>query len=114
MIVFYQNYQKKKGQTKNSLAIDALRRTLIENNDIVNDYGKAYFEAEKIPFHNRFEVIKTEAEIPSLSELGDTVERYFKKCKKEDILKVDFDLSKGKVLTTEQYDKFFNFDVKKS
>ena len=105
---------KKKGCTKNSLAINALRRTLIENNDIVNDYGKAYFEAENIPFYNRCEVIKTESETPTLSELGTTIERYFKHCPKGNTLKVDFDLSKGKVLTTELYDKFFNFDVNKS
>ena len=36
------------------------------------------------------------------------MKRYFKPTCEKSTLKVDFDVSKGKVLTTEQYEKFFN------
>ena len=99
---------KKTGCTKNETAIKILRKDLIENKEIVKDYAEAIFEAEKIPFANEPEIIKTAPETPDLTTLETTIKRYFKPTCEKSTLKVDFDLSKGKVLTTEQYEKFFN------
>ena len=68
------------------------------------DYAEAYLEAENIP-----------SETPNLRTLQTTIVRYFKpSCKGNTLFKeVDFDISKGKVLTTEQNDKFFKLKVSK-
>ena len=56
-------------------------------------------------------MIKTAPETQNLTTLGTTIKRYFKTTSEKSTLKVDFDLSKGKVLTTEQYEKFFNLKL---
>ena len=100
---------KKTGCTREHSLIKILRNNLIENNEIVKDYAEAYLEAENIPFAKEFQIIKAAAETPNLSTLETTIVRYFKaSCKENTLFKeVDFDISKGKVLTTEQNDKFF-------
>ena len=100
---------KKTGCSKGETAIRILRKDLIENKEIVKDYAEAYFEAENIPFANKPEIIKTAPETPNLTTLETTIKRYFKPTSEKSTVKVDFDLSKGKVLTTEQYEKFFNY-----
>ena len=99
---------KKSGCSKNQTPIKILRKDLIENKEIVKDYAEAYLEAENIPFANKPEIIKTAPETPDLTTLETTIKRYFKPTCEKSTLKVDFDVSKGKVLTTEQYEKFFN------
>ena len=100
---------KKTGCTREHSLIKILRNNLIENNEIVKDYAEAYLEAENIPFAKEFQIIKAAAETPNLSTLETTIVRYFKaSCKENTLFKeVDFDISKGKVLTTEQNNKFF-------
>ena len=100
---------KKTGCTKNHSLIKILRKDLIENNEIVKDYAEAYLEAENIVFPKKFEIIKAAPETPDLTTLETTIMRYFKPtCEKNTLFKqVDFDISKGKVLTTEQNEKFF-------
>ena len=68
--------------------------------------------AENIPFPQKFEIVKTAPEPPDLTTLETTVVRYFKPTCEKNTLQVDFDLSKGKLLTTEQNDKFFNMQLK--
>ena len=99
---------KRTGCNKNETATKILRKDLIENKEIVKDYAEAYLEAENIPFANKLEIIKTAPKTPNLTTLEKTIKRYFKPTCEKSTLKVDFDLSKGKVLTTEQYEKFFN------
>ena len=99
---------KKTGCSNKELAIRILRKDLIEHNEIVKDYAEAYLQAENIPFANKPEIIKSAPETPDLTTLETTIKRYFKPTCEKSTLKVDFDLSKGKVLTTEQYEKFFN------
>ena len=99
---------KKTGCSNKELAIRILRKDLIEHNEIVKDYAEAYLQAENIPFANKPEIIKSAPEIPDLTTLETTIKRYFKPTCEKSTLEVDFDLSKGKVLTTEQYEKFFN------
>ena len=99
---------KKTGCSNKELAIRILRKDLIEHNEIVKDYAEAYLQAENIPFANKPEIIKSAPETPDLTTLETTIKRYFKPTCEKSTLKVDFDVSKGKVLTTEQYEKFFN------
>ena len=104
---------KKTGCTREHSLIKILRNNLIENNEIVKDYAEAYLEAENIPFAKEFQIIKAAAETPNLSTLETTIVRYFEaSCKENTLFKeVDFDISKGKVLTTEQNDKFFKIST---
>ena len=63
---------------------------------------------EDIPNSNEPHIIKTAPEPSNLTTLETTVTRYFKPTCKKDTLEVDFDLSKGKLLTNEQHEQFFN------
>ena len=75
---------------------------------MVKDFAKAYSEAENIDY-NQFETIKTAPETPNLKTLETTILRYYEpsaKNKNTLFKEVDFNISKGKVLTTEQNDKF--------
>ena len=89
-----------------------LLKDLRQNKEIINDFIQAWSEAENIPFCD-FNIIKTDPEPPSLTALESTVIRYFKKTDQKKPLQVDFDLSKGKLLTNKQYDKFFNLKLSK-
>ena len=92
---------------------DKLREILIDNlkkqdKQFVKDFTKAITEAENVCI-KECEMIKTEPEKTNLRTLENTVIRYFKPTSKKSILfkEVDFDISKGNVLTTEQNNKFF-------
>ena len=105
---------KKKGPSKNHLTKLALVRDLRENKEIVVDFMQACVEMENIAFDTKPKVIKTAPELSNLTTLETTVTRYFrpKTCKKNTV-EVDIDLSKGKLLTNEQNDKFFNMQLTK-
>ena len=51
--------------------------------------------------------------INNLKTLETAVIRYFKPTCEKNTLTIDFDLSEGKLLTTEQFDKFFNIKMTK-
>ena len=104
---------KNTGSTKNHLVKLHLIKDLRENKEIAKDFAKACSEAENIPFPEKFEIVKTAPEQPNLTALETTVIRYFKSTPEKKPLEVDFDLSKGKLLTNEQYDKFFNIQLTK-
>ena len=101
--------KKKKGETATTQLRHILRKTLVNNPETVKDYTDALFEMDNVKFSNKLHTIKTDSETPNLETLKETIKRYYKPCEKKNTLfKVDFDLSKGKVLTNEQNDKFFN------
>ena len=104
---------KKTGCSKNHLVKKILVKNLRENKEIVEDFKEACVEAENIAFPKKFEIVKTALELPDLTTLETTVTRYFKPTREKNTLQVDFDLSKGKLLTTEQNDKFFNMQLAK-
>ena len=104
---------KKTGICKNHLVKLHLLKDLRENKEIAKDFGKACSEAENIPFPEEFEIVKTAPEQPNLTALETTIIRYFKSTPEKKPLEVDFDLSKGKLLANEQYDKFFNMRLTK-
>ena len=105
---------KKTGVSKSCLLSQKLHENLRKNKEIVLDFAKACLEAENITSPQKFEIVKTDPEPANLTMLETTVLRYFRPTiVKKNTLKVDFDLSKGKHLTTEQYDKFFNLKLTK-
>ena len=104
---------KKTGVSKNHLVKVNLLKTLRRNKDIQKDFVLACQEMEDIPNSNEPHIIKTAPEPSNLTTLETTVTRYFKPttCKKD--TEVDFDLSKGKLLTNEQHEQFFNVQFTK-
>ena len=104
---------KKEGESKSYLLKKIFNQNLRENKEIIEDFQKACLEAENIAFPQKFEIVKTAHEPPDLMMLETTVLRYFKQPREKNTVQVDFDLSKGKRLTTEQYDKFFNLKLTK-
>ena len=53
-------------------------------------------------------MIKTAPEQSDLSSLEETIIRNFKTPRQKNAVPVDFDLSKGKLMSTDEYDKHFN------
>ena len=94
---------KKKGLSKNHQVKLHLLKDLRENKEIAKDFVQAWSEAEEI----------ASPEPPSLTTLESTIIRYFKSTDQNKHLQVDFDLSKGKLLTNNQFDKFFNLKLSK-
>ena len=89
-----------------------LLKDLKENKEIAKDFVQAWSEAEEIA-SPELQMIKTAPEPPSLTTLESTIIRYFKSTDQNKHLQVDFDLSKGKLLTNDQFDKFFNIQLTK-
>ena len=104
---------KKTGCTKEHTLKKILIKNLRENKEIVKDYITAYKEAEDIAFPRTLQMIKTAPERSDLLTLETTVKRYFKTSCDKNTMRVDFDLLDGKLVTTEQYDKFFNMQLTK-
>ena len=88
---------KKTKASQGVLLKKALLKDLRRNKEIVKDFANACVEMEQITFHDKLETIKTAPEPP---------------CKKDN-WQVDIDLSKGKLLTNEENDKFFNLKLTK-
>ena len=103
---------KKEGESKNHQVKKHLVKDLRQNKEIVDDFKKACLEAENIAFPQNCEIVYTAPEQTNLKTLETTITRYFKSTKRN-TLQVDFDLSNGKRLTTEQNDKFFNMQLTK-
>ena len=85
-----------------------LLKDLRRNREIINDFIQAWTEVGHMPFSTDFNIIKTDPVPPSLTDLESTIVRYFKSADQKKPLQVDFDLSQGKTLTNDQFDKFFN------
>ena len=88
-------------------------KDLRKNKEIVEDFKVACAQMEKITFHNKPETIKTAPEVTNLETLSETIKRYYKPPCKKDNWQVDIDLSKGKLLTAKENDKFFNLKLTK-
>ena len=92
---------------------DKLRKILSDNikgqnKDFARNFAEAMAEAENVCYE-KFEIIKAEPEKTNLEALESIVIRYFKPCKKNTLFKeVDFDISKGNVLKSEQNINYFN------
>ena len=102
---------KKTGCSKSHKLKKILVKNLRENQEIVKDFAMACKEAENIPFPNQCGIIKTDCEQSDLSTLEQTIIRNFKTPRQKNTVLVDFNLLKGKLMTTEQYDKYFNVNL---
>ena len=106
----------KKIPTKEDKIREILKNDLVKTNnkEFVRDFCKATIEAEDVVGFNEFEIIKSKPETSDLKALANTIKRYFKKTTKANSLlkEVDFDLTKNKVITSEQYNKFFVLNTK--
>ena len=69
---------------------------------------------EQLTFDNKPEMIKTAPEEVNLDTIAQTIKRYYKPPLKKHNWEVDIDLSKGKLLTAQEYDKFFNLKLSKT
>lgn len=99
---------KKKGRSKSYLLKKLLVKNLRENPEIAKDFATACKEAEDITLPKQLQMIKTAPEQSDLSSLEETIIRNFKTPRQKNAVPVDFDLSKGKLMSTDEYDKHFN------
>ena len=99
---------KKRGVSKSHLLKKLLTKDLKQNREIVEDFKMACQEMENVVDSNKCEMIKTNAEQCDLKTLEETIIRNFKKPRQKKTIDIDFDLTKGKVLSTEQSNKWFN------
>ena len=100
---------KRQSCSKNHTLKKFFLKNLNDNKDIIEDFKKAVSQADDIAFPRSFEMIKTEPETSDLATLETTIMRNFESPHKKNTwpLQVDIDLSKGKLLTTEEHEKFF-------
>ena len=101
--------------TKNDI-VRKILKTNFTDEQMYKDFVEAYSEAEAYPEAEDIkkpEIIKIAPEIPDLKTLETTILRYYEPSAKKNTLfkQVDFDISKGKVLSTEQNDKFFKMKI---
>ena len=104
---------KKTKASQGVLLKKALLKDLRRNKEIVKDFANACVEMEQITFHDKLETIKTAPEVTNLETLSETIKRYYKRPLKKNNWQVDIDLSKGKLLTNGENDKFFNLKLTK-
>ena len=99
---------KNKGETKSHKLKKILSKNLRQNKEIAKDFATACKEAEDITLPKQLQMIKTAPEQSDLSSLEETIIRNFKTPRQKNAVPVDFDLSKDKLMTTDEYDKHFN------
>ena len=99
--------KKKKSMSKSHLLKVILNKNLRQNRDIVEDFKVACKEMEYLTDANQCEIIKCNPEPCTLATLEETVVRNYKMPRQKKQIPIDFDLTKGKTLTNEQYNKYF-------
>ena len=93
--------------SKSHLLKVILNKNLRQNRDIVEDFKVACEEMEYLTDANRGEIIKCNPEPCTLATLEETVVRNYEMPRQKKQIPIDFDLTKGKTLTNEQYNKYF-------
>ena len=89
-----------------------LHRNLRENRDMLDDFKMALEEAKYVADIDKPVLVKHDAERCTLQTLEETVIRNFKKSRRKGKIPVDIDLTKGKRISQEQYDRLFNLPFK--
>ena len=100
--------KKRENLSKSQRLKVLLLKDLRQNREIINDFIDAWTEIGHTPFSTDFNIVRTDPVPPSVTDLESTIVRYFKSTDQKKPLQVDFDLSQGKTLTNDQFDKFFN------
>lgn len=99
---------KKKGESKEHTLKKILSKNLRQNKEIAKDFATACKEADDIALQKQLQMIKTAPEQSNLSTLEETIVRNFKTPRQMNTVQIDFDLSKDKLMTTDEYNKHFN------
>ena len=102
---------KRKGCSKSHLLRKILHKNLRENRDIVQDFKMACQEMEYLTDTNQCETVRTDPEQCTLATLEETIVRNFKMTRQKKQIPIDFDLTKDRKLTNEQYNKWFKMQL---
>ena len=102
---------KKKGASKPHILKKILVKNLRENRELIEDFKMACQEMDNLVCSNEGEMIKTSAEQCNLKTLEETIIRNFEKPHEKKKITIDFDLTKEKIISTEQCDKWFNLQL---
>ena len=102
---------KKKGVSKSHTLKKILCKNLRRNPDMIESFKMATQEMEYLTDSNECEVVKHNPEQCDLETLEETIIRNFKKPPQNKPIPIDFDLTKGKLLSVEQTNKWFNLQI---
>ena len=102
---------KTTGPSKSHLLKEILTKNLRQNRELVEDFKMACQEMENIVLSNKCEMTKANAEQCDLETLEETIIRNFKKPRQKRTIDIDFDLTKEKILSNEQSNKWFNLQL---
>ena len=97
--------------SKGHTVMTILQKNLRRNKDIVEDFKTACQEMDYLTDTDQCETVRTEPEPCTLETLEETIVRNFKKPRQKKQIPIDFDLTKGRKLTNEQYDKWFKMKL---
>ena len=97
--------------SKGHTVMTILHKNLRRNKDIVEDFKTACQEMDYLTDTDQCETVRTDPEPCTLETLEETIIRNFKKPRQKKQIPIDFDLTKGRKLTNEQYDKWFKMKL---
>ena len=99
---------KKKGVSKSHSLKKILCKNLRQNPDMIESFKMATEEMRYLTDSTQCEVVKTNPEQCNLETLEETIIRNFKKPRQKKPIPIDFDLTKGKLMSLEQSNRWFN------
>ena len=99
---------KKKGTSKSHALKKILCKNLRQNPDMIESFKMATEEMRYLTDSAQCEVVKTNPEQCNLETLEETIIRNFKKPRQKKPISIDFDLTKGKLMSLEQRNRYFN------
>ena len=99
---------KKKGVSKSHALKKILSKNLRQNPDMIESFKMATEEMRYLTDSTQCEVVKTNPEQCNLETLEETIIRNFKKPRQKKPIPIDFDLTKGKLMSVEQSNRWFN------
>ena len=99
---------KKKGVSKSHALKKILSKNLRQNPDMIESFKMATEEMRYLTDSTQCEVVKTNPQQCNLETLEETIIRNFKKPRQKKPIPIDFDLTKGKLMSVEQSNRWFN------
>ena len=99
---------KKKCVSKSHALKKILCKNLRENSDMIESFKMATEEMRYLTDSTQCEVVKTNPQQCNLETLEETIIRNFKKPRQKKPIPIDFDLTKGKLMSLEQSNRWFN------
>ena len=99
---------KKKGVSKSHALKKILSKNLRQNPDMIESFKMATEEMRYLTDSTQCEVVKTNPDQCNVETLEETIIRNFKKPRQKKPIPIDFDLTKGKLMSVEQSNRWFN------